>query len=116
MASNVRPGGNAESVEVDESVKSGDLVRVGNLAGIAQIDATAGEDGKFYTTLAIEGVARVATTASFSAGDLVGAAGAEGEAQEAVAAGDADLVVGIATRDTGNSGSVWFKIVPNVGA
>lgn len=116
MASNVRPGGNAESVPVSDDVVSGDLVRVGNLAGIAQIDATEGEDGVTYTTLAIEGVARVETAAEFSVGDLVSVDGDDGEAQEAVTTGD--LVVGIATRDTGSgaahSGSVWFKLVPNV--
>lgn len=112
MASNVRPGGNAESVAVDDSVKSGDLVFVGNLAGIAQIDATKGNDGGFYTTLAIEGIANVPTAVSFSAGDVVYATGTEGEAADVAASGD--LAVGIATRDTGN-GRVWFKLVPNVG-
>lgn len=117
MAFNVRPGGYANSVQVPGSVVSGDLVRRGHLVGIAQIDATEGEDGNTYSTLAIEGVAHVNSADTFAAGDLLWTADA-GPGLVTVAATPAagDKLVGIATRDSvarDGGNEVWFKIVPN---
>lgn len=112
MAFNVRPGGNASSVPVDEDVVSGDVVVVGELSGIAQIDATPGFEGNpdnHYTTVALEGIAsaRFSGPYSFSAGDVVYAADG-GEVADF-----GDKAVGIATRYS-EGGKVWFKLVPNI--
>lgn len=111
MAFNVRPGGNAESVEVPQTVASGDLVRRGDLVGIAQINATLGNDGNYYTTLAIEGIAVVETEDTIVAGAAVYTDDAGPGAVTAVAVGE--KAVGIATRDS-VGGQVWFKLTPNV--
>src|SRR5690625_2876450 len=102
MAFNVRSGGLATgNVPVDGTVKSGDIVVVGELAGIAEIDATEGPDGNYYTTLALEGIANVADddAGDYDVGDVYESNG---------------KAVGIVTA-SGN-GRVWFKLVPNVGA
>lgn len=114
MAFNVRSGGLAVSVPVDETVKSGDVVRVGELTGVAEIDATVGDDGLFYSTVAIEGIGSGESVDAFEVGDVVGT----DEVTDGVAA---DIVnggakaVGIATRaKAAGAGRVWFKLVPNV--
>lgn len=100
MAFNVRSGGLATgNVPVDETVKSGDIVVVGELSGIAEIDATQGDDGEFYTTLALEGIANVEDAGPHEVGDVFESGG---------------KAIGIVTA-SGN-GRVWFKLVPNVGA
>lgn len=99
MAFNVRSGGLATgNVPVDEEVESGDVVVVGALSGIAEIDATEGPDGNFYTTLALEGIANVEDDGVHEVGDVYEVDG---------------KAVGIVTA-AGN-GRVWFKLVPNVG-
>lgn len=114
MAFNVRPGGNAESVPVPNTVVSGDLVRVGHLVGIAQIDATVGNDGLFYTTLAIEGIAHSPITGAVTTGaPLYTATAGPGKATLTTTATGGKLV-GIATRPKGTgAGEVWYKLVPN---
>lgn len=113
MAFNVRPGGNHISVQVPQTVVSGDLVRRGDLVGIAEIDATLGDDGNYYTTVAVEGVAVVPTEDDFAAGDPVYTADAGPGLVEAIADGDGAKPVGIATHDSAD-GKVWLKLVPNV--
>lgn len=113
MAFNVRPGGNANSVPVPDTVVSGDLVRVGDLVGIAQIDATEGDDGNTYTTLALEGVAHSPSEDTIAAGDPVYTDDAGPGTVTLVASGA--KAVGIATRDSAD-GEVWYKLVPNVTA
>lgn len=44
---------------VHSSVKSGDLVKVGELTGVAQNDAVVGEDGNSYATLKLNGAFKV---------------------------------------------------------
>jgi len=100
MAFNVRSGGLATgNVPVDESVESGDVVVVGELAGIAEIDAKLEDDGNYYTTLALEGIANVPTEDDYAVGDVFEADG---------------KAIGIVTA--AGRGRVWFKLVPNVGA
>jgi predicted RecA/RadA family phage recombinase len=41
---------------VHTSVSSGDLVKVGEIVGVAQNDAVTGEDGATYATLKLDGV------------------------------------------------------------
>lgn len=120
MAFNVRPGGNAESVEVAQTVESGDLVRKGSLIGVAQFDAEQGRDGKYYTTLALEGVANLPITGAVEAGAPVytstasPAAGAPGVVATLTTTATDNKFVGIATRTKGTgAGTVWLKLVPS---
>lgn len=57
MAFNVRSGGDHAEVPVDETVKSGDVVVIGDIAAVAELDATLRDDGQYWTTVALEGVA-----------------------------------------------------------
>lgn len=114
MAFNVRPGGAAESVEVPASVKSGDIVRVNHLTGIAQIDATEGEDGNFYTTVALEGIGNVVneTGGTIGQGEAVYTSDAGPGAVSADDNAEGKLL-GIATRDSADGEYVWVKLIPN---
>lgn len=114
MAFNVRPGGAAESVEVPESVKSGNIVRRGHLTGIAQIDATEGEDGNFYTTVALEGIGNVinATGGDIAQGDAVYTSG-DGPGTVDADSDATGKLLGIATRDSADGEYVWVKLIPN---
>src|SRR5690606_31161973 len=77
------------------------------------IDATLGDDGNYYTTLAVEGVAVVPTEYDFIAADAVYTADAGPGLVEAVADGEDEKPVGIATHDSAD-GKVWLKLDPNV--
>lgn len=73
MAFNVRSEGRNYEVVVAETVKSGDVVKVGSLAGVAETDARLGEDdGQWYATVAFEGVAGIVLpSAPVNAGETV---------------------------------------------
>lgn len=115
MAFNVRSGGKASSVPVADTIKSGDLVRVGLLVGIAEIDATLSpEDGLYYTTLALEGIAHAPITGNVTIGGGLYTATASGKVTLKSTAATGDKFVGIATRAKGaGETDVWFKIVQN---
>ena len=57
MAFNSRSGGITTEAPVDETVRSGDVVVLGDIAGIAELDATERADGQHWTTVALEGIA-----------------------------------------------------------
>lgn len=119
MAFNVRSGGLATSVRVQETVKSGDLVRAGELVGIAEIDATLGEDGNYYSTLALEGIAHSPiATATVSQGAPLytsTASGAGNIGVTATLAAAGDKIVGVATLNKlAGETDVWYKLIPNV--
>lgn len=63
--------GNELVLPVASTVKSGDLVQVGALVGLAQRDAAVGEDGNYYTTLKFNGVAKLTTSVAVSVGAAV---------------------------------------------
>lgn len=111
MAFNVRPGGNASSVPVPAGVESGDVVVVGALSGIAQMDAQESHEtpGQHYTTLALEGIGSVPDVdGEVAVGDVI-YANADGDI-----ALDAGKPIGVATRaKSAESGRVWLKLVPN---
>jgi len=121
MAFNIRPGGKAESVPVVEAVVSGDVVRIGNFVGVAEINAEEGRDGDFYTTLALEGIANALVAGALEVGDAVYTSTAAPSAGDpgvvatltATEGTDSKKVVGIATRAklTGTS-MAWFKLTP----
>ncbi len=121
MAFNVRPGGLAESVPVVQAVVSGNLVRVGNIVGIAQQNAELGRDGLYYSTLALEGIAHHTITGAVTVGQALytttahtaGNPGVVATLTTTSAAGARP--VGYATRAKGSgAGEVFFKLVPTV--
>lgn len=66
---------------VNSAVVSGDLVKVGELVGVAQNDAVTGEDGATYATLKLDGVFAFAEAdaSTLAVGDVAyGVAGATG--------------------------------------
>lgn len=56
---------------VASTVVSGDLVQVGELVGVAQLDAVTGEDGNTYATLKLDGVFKFDTADTIAAGEPV---------------------------------------------
>ena len=56
---------NELSLPVDSAVVSGDFVKVGDLVGVALVDAKAGEDGNYYATVKLSGAFKIA----FKSGD-----------------------------------------------
>jgi predicted RecA/RadA family phage recombinase len=63
--------GNELVLPVASTVKSGDLVQVGALVGLAQRDAATGEDGNYYTTLKLNGVVKLSTLVAVTVGAAV---------------------------------------------
>lgn len=63
--------GNELVFPVADTVKSGDLVQVGAVIGVAQNDAVEGEDGDTYATLKLNGVFKIETDVEFAIGDSV---------------------------------------------
>lgn len=55
---------------VANTVKSGDLVVVGRVVGVAQQDAVTGEDGNTYATLKLDGVFKFETEDEFTVGEI----------------------------------------------
>lgn len=121
MAFNIRPGGKSESVPVVSTVNSGDVVRIGNFVGIAEIDAEEGRDEVFYTTLALEGIANVPVTGTLEVGQPVYTTTAApttsnpGVVATLVSAPGTDSrkLVGLATRrkTASGAGTTWIKLV-----
>jgi predicted RecA/RadA family phage recombinase len=60
--------GNELVFPVASTVKSGDLVQVGSVVGVAQNDAVTGEDGNTYATLKMNGVFEIETDVEFTVG------------------------------------------------
>lgn len=56
---------------VASTVKSGDLVQVGQVVGVAQQDAVLGEDGNYYATLKLDGVFKFSTLVAVTVGQSV---------------------------------------------
>lgn len=53
---------------VASTVKSGDLVQVGQVIGVAERDAKVGENGSYYTTLKRSGVFELSTLVAVTVG------------------------------------------------
>ena len=56
---------------VASTVKSGNLVQVGQVVGVAQNDAVTGEDGNTYATLKLNGVFKLSTLVAVTVGQAV---------------------------------------------
>jgi predicted RecA/RadA family phage recombinase len=63
--------GNELVLPVASTVKSGDLVQVGQLIGVAQNDAVTGADGNTYATLKLNGVFKFSTLVAVTVGAAV---------------------------------------------
>lgn len=68
MAFNVNRGRENDAVPVEATVKSGDLVRVGDLVGIAQTDAKLVRAGHYESTVNYTGIANFPVTGAVLAG------------------------------------------------
>lgn len=100
MAKNFVQVGENLTLPVNGDVKSGELVQVGDVIGIALTDAKTDDGTNYYTTIATKGVWNLTLTAATEAGGVVSAtpkgrskAVPVGFALETVAHSGADIVV-----------------------
>lgn len=73
MAKNFVQVGENLTLPVINGVKSGELVQVGDVIGIALTDAKTDDGTKYYTTIATKGVWNLTLKATTNAGDVVSA-------------------------------------------
>lgn len=105
MAFNTRSGGDHVEVPVDASVKGGDVVILGDITGVAELDATERPDGQHWTTVALEGVAYLALEEAPALGEAIYAHETEGVGPVGVESGEYVLVgYVINTAQTANGG------------
>ena len=115
MAFNARPMGATQEFEVADSVVSGNIVKVGSLVGVALLGAGERENGKFYTTVALEGVVSVPLTGTPKAGDAVGVpAGGSGKVTPAIAKGGEALLGYVLNPAKSAAGTYEVKIANGV--
>lgn len=100
MAKNFVQVGENLTLPVTKDVKSGELVKVGDVIGIALTDAKTDDGAHYYTTIATKGVWNLTLQAPTTAGGVVSAtpkgctaAVPVGFALEEVAHTDTDIVV-----------------------
>lgn len=100
MAKNFVQVGENLTLPVAKDVKSGELVQVGEVIGIALTDAKTDDGTNYYTTIATKGVWNLTLKATTEAGGVVSVTPNGGSkdvpvgfALEAVTYSDADIVV-----------------------
>lgn len=100
MAKNFVQVGENLTLPVSNEVKSGELVHVGNIIGIALTDAKTDDGNNYYTTIATKGVWNLTLKESTKVGEVVSVApkGSTekvpvGFALEEVTHSDTDIVV-----------------------
>lgn len=100
MAKNFVQVGENLTLPVTEDVKSGELVQVGEIIGIALTDAKTDDGTNYYTTIATKGVWNLTLKAATKAGDVVSTTPKGGSknvpvgfALEAVTHSSTDIVV-----------------------
>lgn len=106
MAKNFVQLGENLTLPVSSTVKSGDLVKVQDIVGIALADAKTDDGTNYYTTIATKGVWNIPVTASTTAGKAV----------SATPVGESSLIpVGIAieTVTVSGSGTAPVLIIPD---
>ena len=105
MAFNVRSGGNHTEAPVDSTVKGGDVVVLGDITAVAELDATLRGDGQYWTTVALEGIAYLPVTGTPEVGQAVYVNEAGELGPVGVATGDYFLVGYVTNADkTANNG------------
>lgn len=100
MAKNFIQVGENLTLPVNNDVKSGELVQVGNVIGIALTDAKTNDGTNYYTTIATKGVWNLTLKATTTVGGVVSTQPKGGDkavpvgfALEAVTYSSADIVV-----------------------
>lgn len=71
MAKNFVQVGENLTLPVDEGVKSGELVQVGEIIGVALTDAKTDDGAHYYTTIATKGVWNLTLNETATAGGVV---------------------------------------------
>lgn len=71
MAKNFVQVGENLTLPVNSDVKSGELVQVGNIIGVALTDAKTDDGAHYYTTIATKGVWNLTLKATTEAGGVV---------------------------------------------
>jgi predicted RecA/RadA family phage recombinase len=71
MAKNFVQVGENLTLPVTEDVKSGELVQVGEIIGVALTDAKTDDGTNYYTTIATKGVWNLTLKATTTVGDVV---------------------------------------------
>lgn len=96
---------------VASTVKSGDLVQVGQIVGIAQHDAKIGEDGNYYATLKLNGVFKLPTSVAVTVGAAVYVTSAG--VVNVTASGNKFIGHAVAPKVGTSAGSVYVRLVPS---
>jgi predicted RecA/RadA family phage recombinase len=95
---------------VASTVKSGDLVQVGQIVGVAQNDAVTGEDGNTYATLKLNGVFRLTTSVAVTVGAAVYLTSAG--AVNVTASGNKFIGHAVTAKAGTSAGDVHVRLVP----
>lgn len=96
---------------VASTVKSGDLVQVGQVVGVAQNDAVTGEDGNTYATLKLNGVFKLTTAVAVTVGQAVYVTSAG--VVNVTASGNKFIGHAIKAKTTSTAGDVYVRLVPS---
>ncbi len=94
---------------VASTVKSGDLVQVGQVVGVAQQDAVLGEDGSYYATLKLDGVFKLTTSVAVTVGAAVYVTSAG--VINVTASGNKFIGHAIKAKTTTTAGDVYVRLV-----
>jgi len=94
---------------VASTVKSGDMVQVGQLVGLAQKDAWAGENGSYYTTLKFNGVVKLSTLVAVTVGAAVYMTSAG--VINVTASGNKFIGHAVTAKTTTTAGEIYVRLV-----
>lgn len=106
MAKNFVQVGENLTLPVDKAVKSGELVQVGEIVGVALTDAKTDNGTNYYTTLATTGVWDLTVTATTTVGGVVSVK---------PTGGTKPIAVGFATKAVTIAGSGKAPVLLNLG-
>lgn len=97
---------------VASTVKSGNLVQVGQVVGVAENDAVQGEDGNWYATLKLNGVFELSTLVAVTVGApmYVTSAGVV----TTVSTSNKAIGHAIKAKTTTTAGPVYVRLHPSV--
>jgi predicted RecA/RadA family phage recombinase len=97
---------------VASTVKSGDLVQVGQVVGVAERDAKVGEDGNYYTTLKLTGVFELSTLVAVTVGAAMYVT--SGGVVTTVSTSNKAIGHAIKAKTTTVAGPVYVRLHPSV--
>lgn len=103
--------GNELVFPVASTVKSGDLVQVGQIVGVAERDAKIGEDGNYYTTLKLNGVFKLTTSVAVTVGQAVYVT--SGGVINVTSTSNKFIGHAIKAKTTSTAGDVYVRLVPS---